>query len=340
MVTHCETTVQMKKKIVISTLLVTGLTCILIAQELPSLAEKPGTFEILSRTDYATRECGFTADEMTANFEKVKDIIAVVRQNPVMSDIKGFAGRARLHTMSMTCRREVWYGVPVRIAFEFCNFTYSKNGEIVYNTIEPPSWSLYTNDFIPGWSDLFDAAHSYFTMPLRKKTVEPGIDVYDGECWVLYNPDRPPYWIPVTVEEAFNAAREFAAKETNEIAAAYNKQFLDAEWAAIPEEDRKKPAFFGGGLSRVSSSPGYGGQDSIFPQIMKVNPAYVDRTLPRSAIQFMWFNSVQNKQYMKNKLDECRENERKMKGNYCSMTRFELAFGMTDILNLSTLINK
>jgi len=144
----------------------------------------------------------------------------------------------------------------------------------------------------------------------------------------------------VTVEEAFKAAREFASKETNEVAAAYNKQFLDAEWAAIPEEDRKKPAFFGGGLSRVSASPGFGGQDSIFPQIMKVNPAYPDRTLPRSAIQFMWFNSVQNKQYMKKKLDECKEYLKQQRSSGCDLTRFELSFGMTDIRCLANEIGK
>lgn len=308
------------------------------AQE--DLSQRPGTFEILCRTNYSMPECGFTQAEMNANFARVKDIIAVVRQNPVMSDIKGFMGRARLHTMSMTCKREVWYGVPVRIAFEFSDFFYNKTGMVVFNTIEPPSWSLYTNDLIPGWADFHDAAHSYFTMPLRKKTIEPGIDVYDGECWVLYNPDRPPYWIPVTVEEAFQAAREFAAREKDEFTASLNKQILDQEWAAISEEDRKKPAYFGGNLSRVSPTHGYDGQDSLFPQIMKVNPAYIDRNLPRSAIQFMWFESVQNKQYMKKKLDECRENERKMKDNFCSMTRFELSFGMTDIRNLAEEIEK
>lgn len=318
--------------------LLASLALPVMAQE--DLSQRPGTFEILSRTDYASHECGFTTAEMTANLEKVKEIIATVRQNPVLNDIKGFAGRARLHTMSMTCKREIWYGVPVRIAFEICTFFYSKEGKVVYNTIEPPSWSLYTNDFFPGWSDTFDGAHSYFTMPLKKKTVEPGIDVYDGEIWVLYNPDRPPYWIPVTVEEAFKAAREFAAKETDELTATLNKQFLDAEWAAFSEEDRKKPAFYGGGLSRVSASPGYDGQDSIFPQIMKVNPAYPDRTLPRSAIQFMWFTSVQNKQYMKKKLDECKEYWKKNSGSGCDLARFELSFGMTDIRNLSQLIER
>ncbi len=313
---------------------------LLCAQELSLITEKPGTFEILSRTDYASSECGFTKTDMTANLERIKELVAVVRQNPVLSDIKGFNGRARIHTISMTCKRPVWYGVPARIAFEFSSFLLNKEGKVIFNTIEPPSWSIFINDLIPGWSDFQDSKYAYFTVPLKKETIEPGIDVYDKECWIIYDPDRPPYWIPVTVEEAFNAAREFAAKEKNEIAAAYNKQFLDQEWAAIPVSDRNKPAYFGGGISRVASSHGYESQDSIFPRIMKVNPEYFNRKLPKSAIQFMWFRSVQNKQYMNKKLDECREYLKKGSGSGCDLTRFELSFGMTDIRNLVPLIGK
>jgi hypothetical protein len=331
---------SMKESIIAALLLSLTAAIGTYAQQPASLADKPGTFEILGRTDYTVAECGFTKADVTANLEKIKEVVAVVRQNPVLSDIKGFNGRARIYTMSMTCKRKEWYGVPSRISFEFSSFFVSKEGKVVTNTIEPPEWSLYINDLIPGWSDSFDSKQGFFTAPLRKKTVDPGIDVYDGECWVIYDPERPPYWIPVTVEEAFAAAREFAAKEQNEIAASYNKQFLDQEWAAIPASDRSKPAYFGGGLSRVSSTPGYGGQDSIFPAIMKVNPEYLDRSLSRSDIQFIWFRSVQNKQYMKQKLDECRSYLEKGSGSGCDLTRFELSFGMTDIRNLAPLIDK
>ena len=310
------------------------------AQDQVNLTDRPGTFEILSKTDYASSECGFTKTDMTANFERIKDIVAVVRQNPVLSDIKGFNGRARIHTMSMTCKRPVWYGVPARIAFEFSSFFLNKEGKVTFNTIEPPSWSLYTNDLIPGWSDIFDSKYGYFTVPLKKETIDPGIDVYDGERWILYDPERPPYWVPVTVEEAFNAAKEFISREKDQFTASLNKQFLDQEWAAIPASDRNKPAYFGGGLSRVASSHGFEGQDSIFPMIMKVNPEYLNRNLPKSAIQFMWFSSVRNKQYMKKQLDECIEYRKKGSGSGCDLARFELSFGMTDIRNISTLIGK
>jgi len=310
------------------------------AQDQVNLADRPGTFEILSRTDYASSECGFTKADMTANLERIKELVSVVRQNPVLSDIKGFNGRARIYNMSMTCKEKEWYGVPARISFEFCSFTLSKNGEVVFNTIEPPEWSLYVNDMIPGWTHNFNLAHNYFAVPLEKKTIEPGIDVYEGAAWVVYDPNRPPYWISVTVEEAFQAAREFAAREKDEFTASLNKQILDQEWAEIPESDREKPAYFGGNLSRVASSSGYGGQDSLFPRIMKVNPDYLNRELPKSAIQFIWFSNFQDTRYRKKLLDECIENARKENDNFCSLKRFELSFGMTDIRNLSMLIGK
>ncbi len=328
-------TETMKKYLVIISAL-TLFTFRAAAQE--DLSQRPGTFEILGRTDYTMAECGFTKADVASNLEKIREVIAIVRENPVLADIKGFNGRARIHTMSMTCKGKEWYGVPARIAFEFCSFFFNKEGKVVFNTIEPPSWSLYTNDMVAGWTEGFDSAHGYFAVPLRKTTVEPGIDVYDGEGWIIYDPERPPYWLPVTVEEAFMAAREFAAKEKDEIAASYNKQFLDQEWDAIPVSDRQKPAYLGGGLSRVSASHGYGGQDSIFPRIMKVNPEYLNRNLPRSTIQFLWFSSVQNKKYMRQTMDECLEHRRKGTGSGCDLTRFELSFGMTDIRNLSGLI--
>ena len=171
-------------------------------------------------------------------------------------------------------------------------------------------------------------------MPLRKETIEPGIDVYDGECCVIYDPDRPPYWIPVTVEEAFKAAREFSAKETNEIAAAYNKQFLDAEWEAIPEEDRQKPAYFGGAVTRILNSR-LRRTGQHLPENNEDNSEYFNRNLPKSAIQFMWFRAVQHKLNMKKELDQCREYMKKGSGSGCDLKRFELSFGMTDIRNLA-----
>jgi hypothetical protein len=314
----------------------TGSSSLLRAQE--TLTEKPGTFKILSRTDYITSGLSFTQAEITANLEKIKEVVAIVRQNPVLSDIKGFNGRARIYTMSMIEKER--YGIPSRISFEFSSFFLSKTGKVVFNTIEPPEWSLYINNLVPGWTGGFNSKHGYFTVPLRKKSPDPGIDVYDGECFVLYDPSRPPYWIPVTVEEAFAAVREENDNDKDRVAAGYMKEWIDREYADIPASERNNPAYFGGNASRISSHPGVADQDSIFPHIMKVNPEYFDRTRPKSDIQFINFRAVQNKEYLKSLLDECKQYWAKGSGSGCDLKRFELSFGMTDIRNLAPLVTK
>ena len=307
-----------------------------MAQELPLLTDKQGTFEILSRTDYVGYDCGYTKAEITANLQRITDLVNVVRQNPVLRELKGFDGRARIYNLN--CKYTGGYGIPSRISFEFASWYRLKDGTPARGLIEPPEWSLYINQAIPGWGASYghDAKHGYFTAPLRKKTVEPGIDVYDGEWFVIYDPSRPPYWIPVTVNEAFAAVRENMNNQKDDIGAAYLKEYVEKEYAEIPDADRDKQAYFGGGVSRVTSNHGYGGQDSIFPYIVKVNPEYWNRKLPRSAIQLINFNSVQNKDYLR-KIKE--EYLQKNSTSY-NVKRFEETFDMDDIRNLVPLIGK
>ena len=59
--------------------------------------------------------------------------------------------------------------------------------------------------------------------------------MYDGECYILYDPNRPSYWLPVTVKEVFD-----------------------------------------GMIAADKFSP-----------IVRVNPGYWDKGLPKSAIQFI-----------------------------------------------------
>jgi hypothetical protein len=326
----------MKKKIVLLLMLLIVPMSVMIAQELPLVPDKPGTFTILNRTDYVGYDCGFTKGEITANLERIADVVSVIRQNPVLSDIRGFEGRARIYNLN--CKEVGGYGIPSRISFEFSSWYKRKDGTITMGTIEPPEWSLYINQARPGWgaSYIHDAKRGYFTAPLKKRTPEPGIDVYDGEWFVIYDASRPPYWIPVTVNEAFAAVRENSKKEKNEIAAQYLNEFIEKEWNDIPEDFRDKPAYFGGGISRVTHKPGYGDQDSIFPRIVKVNPEYWNRQLPRQAIQIINFNAVQNKVYLRQLKEEYLEKN----STSHDLKRFEESFGMEDIQRLAPLIGK
>ncbi|HCE57608.1 MAG TPA: hypothetical protein DER09_07285 [Prolixibacteraceae bacterium] len=323
------------KKTLILLIFISILVISLYAQpeKIPFLGDKPGTFEILSRTDYSMYQ-KFTPAEMAANMERIKELVSIVRQDPVLADIKGFMGRARIYDISSTqkCR----FGVAARVSFEFSDYLYSK-GKITYNTIEPPEWTILLNK-ISGYWNGFNTEKCMFTIPFNKKTIAPGVDVYDNFTFVIYDPARPPYWVPVTVEEAFAVAREEAKKEKDEIAAKYLNEFLENEWAAISPANLKNQAYFGGGISRVSDSPGFEGQDNLFPPIVKVNPEYWNKNLPKSAIQFIVLTMSVDKKYMQSEYESCVKHQ--YYGETCNLRRFFVSYDEEDIKKLTQLIGK
>ncbi len=323
------------KKIIVSILCCVSLVTSLLAQpeKIPFMGDKPGTFEILSRTNYSLYQ-KFTPAEMSANMENLKKLVAIVRENPVLADIKGFMGRARIYDLSdkLGCN----YGVQARVSFEFSDYLYSK-GKIVFNTIEPPEWSILVNH-ISGYWNGFNTEKCMFTTPFKKETIAPGIDVYDNFTFVIYDPARPPYWVPVTVEEAFAVAREEAKKEKDEIAAKYMNEFVEKEWAAISPANLKNQAYFGGGITRVSDSSGFGGEKNLFPPIVKVNPEYWNKSLPKSAIQFIVLTMSRDKKYMQSEYESCLKH--KYYGETCNMQRFMVAYTDDEIKKLTQLIGK
>jgi len=309
------------------------------AQRFHYLPDQPGTYQFAGRENYSIQEMGFTKPEVTASVENIGKVADVLRQNPVLSDIKGFNCKAIVSSPYSTTKGKDWYGVPSILNIQFLEYFMNKEGKIGFNTIEPPNWELCINDIASAGVDYFSGRDGYFTVPLKKKTIEPGIDVYDDQIWVLYDPSRPPYWIPVTIEEAFASVYQDIRNDKNELNAQLMKEMVDNEYAAIPEADRKNRAYFGGNMSRVSPTPGYEDQDNLFPYVMKVNPEYWNRDLPKSAIQIIWFNSCQTdgcKQNLRNQLDGCLKNPDN--GSGCDVIRFNLSFGMTDIRNLAALI--
>ena len=145
-----------------------AFTTVSKAQELPLVLDKQGTFEILGRTDYASPDCGFTKAEMTANLKKITELVGIIRKNPVLSEVKGFDGRARIYNYSM-CHEEGIYGVPARISFEFAAWYRLKDGKEVRGLIEPPEWSLMINRLQAGCSsDHFSRKPDFFTVPEKK----------------------------------------------------------------------------------------------------------------------------------------------------------------------------
>jgi len=301
--------------------------CMAFAQELPLILDKQGTFEILSRTDYTMPYFGFTKPEITANLQKIVDLVNIIRKNPVLTEMKGFDGRARIYTIST--KDQEYYGIPARISFEFAAWYKLKDGKEVRGLIEPPEWSLYINQLQPGWSTGFSRNPDFFAIPEKKETVEPGVDVYDGECYVIYNPVRPDYWLPVTVKEAFDVVFAENKRNKDDISREISLKMLNEEWAAIPMEDRNKPATMSGMLSRVGTLPG-------FPKIVKVNPAYWDKKKPKSDIQFINLRMIGNRKFLEQRTQEY------LKANSTSyhVARFEESLDINTVLSLVPLVKK
>jgi hypothetical protein len=265
---------------------------------------------------------------MTANLQKITELVTIVRKNPVLSEMKGFDGRARLYS-TIACQQEGVFGVPARISFEFAAWYRLKDGREVRGLIEPPEWSIYINMMQPGWASGFSRKPDIFAVSEKKETVAPGIDIYDGECIVIYDPAKPDYWLPVTVKEAFDVVFAENNRNKDEIQRKMMLEMLDGEWTNLPATDWNKPATMSGMLSRVGTQEG-------FPLLVKVNPAYWDKSRPKSDIQFITFRMITNKKFLEQRSKEW------LKANSISYhcARFEESLDLNMVRSLLPLIVK
>lgn len=158
-------------------------------------------------------------------------------------------------------------------------------------TNEPPEFRIYINETETGshgglYNDGDDNSFlkkTFLVFPIVKE-IAPGVHYYNCEAQtcgqiVVFNPNRPAYWLPVTVRQMVLAKLKFYNTGNTADKAVYN--FIKPIIDAMSEKDLDAPAF-------------YGSEDAILNvngkgqglQIMRFNPEYWDRTLPASAIQY------------------------------------------------------
>lgn len=307
-----------------------------LSWELPLLTDKQGTFEFFSRTDYANEKCGFTRAEMEANLKEIKMLVDAMRQSPVLADLKGYDSHVRIYNVS--CGDMGAYGIPSVVSFGFCSWYMGKDGVPTRITMEPPDWRIIVNRQMPGnWplsAALFDGDPNWFMAPARKETLRPGIDLYDGEVYVIYNPDRPAYWLPVTVREAVDKLTAYWKAQPDKFSSDFMMKMIKESYAAFSEAERDKPAHYGGKQAEQRNVLGVTSDASGSP-IMRVNPEYWNKRLPRSAIQFLYFRIADSSYSRKLK-------EESLKGNSISynLYRFEESLDINTALSLVPLIRK
>jgi len=309
----------MKQKSIYVLVLLVLCSQLLLAQEKTLLLSKPGTFKIVDWGVYTHYDCGFTKTETTENYRKLTGLTEVVRRNPVMSTLRGIDCQAVLYINS--CEPKDGYGIPCKVSFEFSSWS-EENGKEQKWEIEPPSWGIYVNSLktfssggfnftcnIPTdprggfnmeqWEKAAEKANELFFMPGLKENLAAGVDRYNGENIVSYNPDRPPYWKPVTIREVFNLLFQYWELDPNQQSSDMMMKALKDEYERFSETERNGYAFNGD----PGSISGIGKDDTGIP-VMRVNPDYWDKRLPKSAIQILSFYCPADKELIKSEREE------------------------------------
>jgi hypothetical protein len=288
------------------------LTQIIVrAQDYPLILDHPGTFKLIDWGVYTHYDCGFTKAETTANYQKIIRITDLVRKNPVFIDQKGFDCETYVYTMD--CPGKFGYGIPSRLSFGFEDWFMDK-GQAKKYKIEPPSWSVIVNSLdnafganyslgaskptetprtgfnYEKWKSVNDKLHDIIYIPGQKEELGNGIDRYNSELIVVYNPERPPYYLPVKFRELAELKIEYWKLHPDKLQADMMLPMLEAEYAQVSETERDSWAYNNTNDERL---PFMGITPIKGPQpVVRLNPEYWNRKLPRSSIQILTFNRL------------------------------------------------
>jgi len=103
------------------------------------------------------------------------------------------------------------------------------------------------------------------------------------EWVVVFNPERPPFWIPLTVREVADASvGYFTLLQRTELDRMLVQQ-MRAEMVGLTPEDLAAPACLGHDSRTVLQVNG----QAQGLALMRFNPAYWNRALPISAVQLV-----------------------------------------------------
>ena len=262
--------------------------------------DKPGTWTIKNNLE----NCEGKLDK-TAFTSKLTNIAEWMHQNhTILKSPKGFDAVTVLWTncyhYSKYPLHACEYGYVGEIEFQFQIFSVH-NGKPEKWIIEPPHWDIDVNNVYSGHGTNFHyegyrvqeedpkieiplenivtkLSEFFVSYPVEKE-IAPGITLYGDGNLMIANPDRPPYWIPVTVKEVLQLLLEYSSiKPDSKMLYPYFKK----EYDSYTEEQLNSPAYNGtDNLSKVTP-------EKAGLQFMRFNPAYYDRSLPKSAVQLMW----------------------------------------------------
>ncbi|MCU0607495.1 MAG: hypothetical protein MUF78_08800 [Candidatus Edwardsbacteria bacterium] len=234
-----------------------------------------------------------TSAEAAAFKPKLDRIAEIFHQNPVLKDPKGFDARVTARIFYPyewgTYPQEYGFVGEVRV---FLEYWFEWKGKVVKQTIEPPQFTAFVNNYQVlmhgpySQSGEGDPAITAAAAKLREllapekvRELGPGVTRYTNLI-VVSDPQRPLY-LPVTVGEVFSRQLSYwrlLVKKDK-----YMKPMLDMieqEWATVDPGDKGQPAYHALNAAYVSAQPNN-------RAVVRFNPDYFDRTLPRTAVQLV-----------------------------------------------------
>lgn len=248
------------------------------------LTEKPGSYSFRNNT-------ASEGHEYVKFGTNVKTLADYFHQNiPFMKANKGFDLSATLFGIGgeTYMNRPCNYGLRGELTFNFELFLKNESGVERKWTVEPPHFEFYINDTEAGHGGMINEGDEgsflkelFLVFPLVKD-LSDGVRYYDcgpRTCGslIVFNPDRPNYWLPVTVREVVEAKLKYY-KETDRSIYDFIKPLVDK----MSEDELNAPAYDSSedGILEVNGK-------GIGLQMMRFNPEYWDRKLPSSAVQFI-----------------------------------------------------
>lgn len=300
-------------KTTLTILLILVIAKVSNAQDYPLILDHPGTFKLIDWGVYTHYNCGFTKAETTANYQKIIGITDVVRKNPVFVDQKGFDCETYVNTMD--CPGKNGYGIPSRLSFGFEDWFMDK-GQAKKYRVEPPSWNIKVNTLenafggnyslgaskpaekpkegfnYEKWKSVNDKLQDCIYIPGKKEELGNGIDRYSSELIVVYNPDRPPYYLPVNFRDLAEWKIEYWKLHPDKLQSEMMTKMIEAEYSQFTEAERDGLAYHNtyderSPILQITTTPGA-------QPVVRLNPEYWDKKLPRSAIQILTFNRLTN----------------------------------------------
>lgn len=177
------------------------------------------------------------------------------------------------------------YGIKTEFCFQFQLFFLKGGKWDQYN----PNWCFKINaplyDKASPFRDMITHSkilnESFLVFPYAKD-IAPGVrfhynDAGHGEI-VFFNPNRPAYWLPVTLKEFLNAQLKYFAENEKAV-----YELFKSEVDKLSEAELNEPAYYGKTDENILLE--LNGRKIGVP-VMRFNADYWDRSLPRSAIQY------------------------------------------------------